>query len=544
MANIQLLDCTLRDGAYINNSEFGIPALKGIIKHLQDARIGIIECGWLKDVQHKAGSSYFHQPDDVAPYLLEKKDSVTYVAMIDYNRYNDAILTEHDGKSIDAIRVVFPHGKHREGIKIGERIKQKGYKVFYQAANTLAYSDEDLIKLAHDMNRIKPVALSIVDTFGAMYEDDLVRIFTILDKHLDKSIQLGFHAHNNQQLAFALSSTFVELAEESERDSIADSSLCGMGRGAGNTTTELMASYLNRKHHKNYDMNEILDAIDMYMSESQEKYIWGYSIPYFIAGLYQCHVNNIAYLQKNHRTNARDMSNIIASMSQNERRAYDYDLLEKRYMENQGRIIDDSSALRALREQFADRSVLLLAPGKTIITEKEKILALIRKEHPIVIAVNAVHKDYNCDYIAFINSVRYQYAKDVYGTIFAKNRKILLSNIKTEAEDDELVINFNSVIKRGWEHFDNAVICVLRLLQKLDIADVLLAGFDGFKTAYNESYADSSLPTLNPNGKWDELNDEIKDMFKDFVLSSKDRMHITFITESIFSKVLEQKNER
>lgn len=538
MSTIQLLDCTLRDGAYINNSEFGAPALKGIIKHLQDAHIEIIECGWLKDSPHKTESSYFHLPTDVIPYLLEKKDSVTYVIMIDYNRYDDSVLPEYNGKSINAIRVVFPQGKHAEGIAIGERIKQKGYKVFYQAANTLAYSDRNLIELATAINKTKPVALSIVDTFGAMYEDDLVRIFTILDKHLDKSIQIGFHAHNNQQLAFALSSAFIKLAEKANRNVIVDSSLCGMGRGAGNTTTELMSSYLNRKYHKNYDMNEILDAIDMYMTGFQEKYSWGYSTPYFIAGLYQCHVNNIAYLKKNHRTNARDMSNIIASLSQSERRAYDYDLLEKRYMENQDRIIDDSAALHTLQETFANQRVLLLAPGKTIISQKERVQAFIKKEQPVIIAVNALHKDYECDYIAFINSVRYQYAKDAYETDFLKSKKILLSNIKTEASSDELIINFNSVIKRGWEHFDNAVICVLRLLNKLEITDIAIAGFDGFKTAYNESYADPSLPTLNPNGKWDVLNNEIKDMFMDFVLSTKDRIHIEFVTESIFSKCL------
>ncbi len=366
--SIELLDCTLRDGAYINNSEFGEPALKGIIKHLQDAHVEIIECGWLKDSPNKEGSSYFHIPSDMEKYILEKKHSATYVTMIDYNRYDDSVLPVCDGKSVDAVRVVFPHGKHEEGIAIGERIKQKGYKIYFQAANTLAYSNDDLVELAKAMNKVKPVAVSIVDTFGAMYDDDLERIFLILNRELDKDIKIGFHAHNNQQLAFALSSRFVELAEKAGRDAIADSSLCGMGRGAGNTTTELMTSFLNRKYHKNYDMNEILDAIDMYMTGFEEKYSWGYSTPYFIAGLYQCHVNNIAYLQKNHRTNARDMSNIIASLSQSERRAYDYDLLEKRYLENQGRLVDDSEAVETLKKATSGRKVLLLAPGKTIIT--------------------------------------------------------------------------------------------------------------------------------------------------------------------------------
>ena len=117
--------------------------------------------------------------------------------------------------------------------------------------------------------------------------------------------------------------------------------------------------------------------------------------------------------------------------------------------------------------------------------------------------------------------------------MFNATEKILLSDIKTKAADKELIINFERAIKRGWEHFDNAVICCLRLLSKLGVERVKLAGFDGFKTRYNESYADPKLPSLNPDGKWDELNEEIKDMYAD-VLRSAPEMSVKFITESIF----------
>ena len=59
MSEIQLLDCTLRDGAYIVNGKFGESAIKGIIAKLQNAGIDIIECGWLKDSEHEVGTTYF-----------------------------------------------------------------------------------------------------------------------------------------------------------------------------------------------------------------------------------------------------------------------------------------------------------------------------------------------------------------------------------------------------------------------------------------------------------------------------------------------------
>ena len=222
---ISLLDCTLRDGSYINGSHFGEPAIKGIIKKMQDADVDIIECGWLKDAPYEDGSTYYHVPSDMEQYMLDRNDRYTYVAMIDWDRYDDSVLPECDGKSINAIRVVFPRGKVRGGLEIAERIREKGYKIYLQAANTLGYSDTELEELASSVNEFKPVAMSVVDTFGAMYEDDLTHIVDFLDKRLNPSIGLGFHSHNNQQLSFALSMHFVEMLKDRNRDIIVDSSL-------------------------------------------------------------------------------------------------------------------------------------------------------------------------------------------------------------------------------------------------------------------------------------------------------------------------------
>ena len=133
-----------------------------------------------------------------------------------------------------------------------------------------------------------------------------------------------------------------------------------------------------------------------------------------------------------------------------------------------------------------------------------------------------------------VNMVRYQYAKDIYPAQFKNTQKILLSNIKIEPSENEWIINFNRVVKRGWKYFDNAVINLLRLLDKLHVSDVAIAGFDGFKHHYNESYADQLLPTLNPDNHWDELNEEIDAMFQELKASIDGQMNLVFITESIF----------
>ncbi len=540
---IQLLDCTLRDGAYVVNAKFGEPAMRGIIKKMQDANIDIVECGWLKDEPHEKGTTYFHVPSDLENYLIEKKANTTYVVMIDWDRYDLNQLPPYDGNSIDAIRVVFPQNKFREGIAKGKIIQEKGYKVYFQAANTLGYTDEQLISLAEAVNEAQPVSLSVVDTFGAMFSEDLQHIVTILDKHLKPEIKLGFHSHNNQQLSFAMSMEFVRMLSTTNRDVVVDTSLCGMGRGAGNTTTELMSNYLNSKWQANYNMNVIMDAIDMYMGYFTERYKWGYSIPYFISGMYCAHVNNIAYLTENHRTNAKDMRNIIESLSQEERKKYDYDLLEEKYIDYQSKKVDDEAFLRAFEQKLKGRKVLLLLPGKSVVDKEDTIKEYIKRNNPVVIGINAIVGKYSYDYLFFSNSIRYEYAKDVYSDIFAANKKILASNIKTVPEEGEEIVNFNLLVERGWEHFDNSGMVCLRLLNRVHATDIALAGFDGFSDEYSESYADVSLPHLNPGKKWGELNDEIKDMFRHFREKTAHDMSIEFVTESKYMDESEKEND-
>lgn len=539
MGEIKMLDCTLRDGAYIVDSMFGDSAITGIIKRLQSAKIDIIECGWLKDKEHKSGSTFFHDAPDLHPYLSSKKSSCEYVVMIDWDRYDLNNLSQYDGTSFDSIRVVFPRNKFKEGIAVGKEVIKKGYGLCLQAANTLGYTDEELCELADVTNESGAKSLSVVDTFGAMYEDDLERIVTILDSNLNDSIALGFHSHNNQQLAFSNAIKFLNLLKDKKRGVIVDSSLCGMGRGAGNATTELIVNYVNNKLNGKYDIDSVMDAIDIYMKHFEASYKWGYSTEYCIAGMYCCHVNNIAYLTNNHRTSAKDMRSIIDSLSPSDRLKYDYDLLESKFIENQSRKVDDSETCAYLSQLFFGKRLVLVAPGKSSLLEADRIKAFIEADrgNTVVIAVNALLDEYKSiyDYLFLTNYARYSYAKETKTDMFKHVNKILLSSVKNKPDDSEFVVNYEKAIKRGWKHFDNAVICCLRLLSKLDAKEIYIAGFDGFKSSYNESYADKFLPTINPGMEWNELNEEIKDMFTDIKNKHKE-MKIEFLTDSYYSK--------
>ena len=530
---IQLLDCTLRDGSYIVDSKFGTSAIRGIIKRLQDAKMDIIECGWLKNEPHKKGTAFYHTPDDLIQYLSQPKDpKTTYVAMIDYNRYDINNLPFYDGNSIDAIRVVFPKDKIDEGLALADPIRNRGYKVFFQAANTLGYTDAQILVLIDKINKVKPEAISVVDTFGAMYGDDLTRILSLFSHNLDPEIKIGFHSHNNLQMSFALAVQFVDNFASKAHSVIIDASLCGMGRGAGNANTELVAGFLNKKYRKDYDINLIVDTIDIYMTQFLNSYEWGYSIPYYISGTYQSHVNNIAYLIKNHKTKSRDLKIIIEGLDENARRSYDYNNLEKAYVDYMNKEIDDYSAKDELKTGLSDRNIVLIAPGNSAYLQRAEVEGYIERHNGIVIGINSILPGYSYDYLFFSNAMRYDYAKESNPDMFRKTKKIVTSNINFVNDKNVIAINFNDLIKRGWKHFDNAMFLCLRLMDFMAPSEIAVAGFDGYDIG--ENYYDTNLELNISLKEKEEFNIDLKEMMRDFVEMTKGHLKIYFITPSRF----------
>ena len=238
MNKIQVLDCTLRDGGYCNNCRFGFENEKKIIHGLVEANVDIIECGFLMNtVEYDQDVTRFTSLDEVAKIIPKDKEGKTFVMLTDYGKYRPEDLPEYDGVSVDGLRVAF-HKKDRiAALKECKKIKNKGYKVFVQAMVSLSYTDEEFLDLIRRVNELEPYAFYIVDSFGMMKRKDLTRLFYLVEHNLNEKIKIGFHSHNNMQLAYSNAQSLVDL--HSDRDLIIDSSVYGMGRGAGNLNTEL-----------------------------------------------------------------------------------------------------------------------------------------------------------------------------------------------------------------------------------------------------------------------------------------------------------------
>ena len=535
----KLLDCTLRDGAYLIDKKFGDETIHGMVNGLLDANVDIIEIGFLQDEGFGDGKTVYLNGAVAEKFVPENKKGAMFTVLADYSRYSINNLDTYSGKSFDAVRACFFKKERKEVIDFCKTITEKGYKVFVQPVDILGYTDKEIIDLIEDVNQIDPYCFSIVDTFGSMYVEDLQRVFSLIDHNLVATSRIGFHSHNNMQMSNALSQEFLRMSY-GLRDVVVDTTVSGMGRGAGNTPTELVAEYMVKKLGYSYDIDALLDIIDNYMDNIKTKCSWGYSTSFFIAGCYSAHVNNIDYLTKKSSIRSKDIRYILNKIGAIPRKRYHYDLLEETYINYLNSEIDDTEDVLKLKGELTDKNIVILAPGKALKKEKENVSKYIHSlEKPIIISVNFVPDDIDVDYVYVGNVRRYSYWKE--NERFNSYKKIFVSNITKDISNDDYLISFNRLNKCGWEYMENSTIMLIRLLDQLNVSSVGIAGMDGYSTSVskNTNYANENLELSNVKDNPELLNKDISEMLEDLLHTKESDMKIEFVTASKFSYILE-----
>lgn len=532
MKRVQLLDCTLRDGGYLVDAQFGNTVIKGIIKGLADSGIDVVECGFLKDEPHVKGSTIFNHASQIRSFLPEERRQTSFVCLADYSRYTISNLEPFDGTSIDGVRACFFKNERYDVIDFCKSIVEKGYKLYVQPVDILGYTDTELLELIEMINPLEPYAFSIVDTFGSMYKEDLRRVFYLIDRNLNAASHIGFHSHNNLQMSFSLSQEFVDMTQ-GLRKVVIDATMAGMGRGAGNTNTELVMQYMNRKYNAGYDIDTVLDLIDNYIDGIRNMCSWGYSTPYFLAGSYSAHVNNISYLTAKAGISSRDINYILNRIGGDARKRYDYDLLEKTYMEYNGTIKDDKEEVELLKKSLQGKDILMLLPGHSIVTHKEEILNYCNDKNPVVISVNLLSHDYPINYVYFSNKKRYNYWRSA--SNFTKYKKIVTSNVTNIESKNQMILDFTRLVKCGWDQLDNSGILLLRLLDELDVASIAMAGFDGYShDTGSTNYMHKEMEKTRNTKNADKANRDVQSMLEDYMNTRQSNCPIQFLTPSRF----------
>ncbi len=296
--NIKLLDCTLRDGGYINSWNFGFENIKYIIESLTKANIDFIELGYLNPLNDDENKSIFKNIETIKEVLPDNHKSSKFLAMCDVAQVSPKDITNYSGESIDGLRIVFYKHQISEALALCEKSLEAGYLTFMQPMVSIDYTLFEYENLIKQICLLNPHGIAIVDSFGYMNSDDFRKYFAIIDTIAASNLIIGFHSHNNMHLAFNCAKDILNY--KTNRTLLIDSSICGMGRGAGNLNAEIIAQYYNCTLGRKYDLEFILDILSEIIEPLRSSYKWGYTPYYFLTAIFECHPNFATYLLEEH----------------------------------------------------------------------------------------------------------------------------------------------------------------------------------------------------------------------------------------------------
>ena len=534
MKEVSLLDCTLRDGGYVNDWEFGHDNLVCIFERLVSAGTEFIELGFIDERRT------FDYNRSIAPDTqsfqkifggLDQKDA-RLVGMIDFGTCSIGQIQPCADSIFDGIRVIFKKHARKEAMEFCRQLKELGYLVFVQLVSITSYQDDELNDLMQLANNLRPYAVSMVDTYGLLQQENLLHYFTQLDRGLHPDITLGYHSHNNFQRAFANCTEL--LSQETERRLLADTAIYGMGKSAGNCPAELLAMYLNDHFHKHYDITQILEALDVNIMGFYRKKPWGYSMFYYIAALHRCHPDYAAYLMEQRTLSVRQVHEILSRLEQygDKQLLYDQTLIEQLYLEYQSQIcIDDKLEIQRLAQVFSGRKMLLLGPGKSIAVQKEKICRFIRQNAPFIITVNYLPDGLPADCLFLSNAKRYVQLASALLRRKDSLRMIATSNVAAiGGQEFDYTLDVSSLLDQNAEVIDNSFLMLLKVMLKTGVSQVTLGGFDGYLGDSSKDYIKEEMEYEFSREKAERMNAYVKTEIEKL----KQQIGITFLTDSLY----------
>ena len=527
MGKINILDCTLRDGGYVNDWGFGADNIKGFLNKIERTNVECVEVGFLRDVKYDINKTLFPDNNSLSDLFKNNSKNIKYFVMYDVSSPIDIDkFPKCDNRSIDGIRVIFKKDKINEGYEASKKFIELGYLVSSNLVSTNFYTDDEFVSTINKFNDIKPYSICIVDTFGSLKNDEFLHYVNLADKNLDKDITLSYHAHNNLQQAYQNAVSFVNL--NLNRDILIDASVFGMGRGAGNLNIELFCEYLNTHKNKDYHIVPMLEIMDEHLQDIYKNKFWGYSLPLYISGTLNVHPNYAIYLAEKNTLTEKSLYEIMKNISDEDKQKYKKEKAERMYEEYMNVNIDDKNDLNKLKNEFKNKNILILCPGKSINEYKDIIKKEIADKNTIAISVNFFNNELSTNYLFSSNMRRYSKLDDKVGSEI--NARIILTSNMREAKNKNYMINFYSLALDNKDIIDNSALMVLKLLIKLNIKNVKIAGMDGYDVNNPYVYNDSSTQFDFSN-----VAKERNTLIKKELDALKKSINIDFITPSMYN---------
>ncbi|WP_218310931.1 aldolase catalytic domain-containing protein [Alteromonas antoniana] len=383
---LNILDCTLRDGGYYNNWNFPSDVVRDYLHAMDSANVDIVELGLrsIKNSSFKGASAY--TTDD---YInsLQVPNSLKVAVMVNASELvgEDSIesvlsqLFPCDAKSspVDVVRIACHVHEFENALPATSLLKEKGFIVGFNLMQIADRSQEEVESLAKAASGYDIDALYFADSMGSMDSAQCKKIIGWLQKHWNGS--LGIHTHDNMGKALENTLTAAESGV-----SWLDSTVTGMGRGPGNARTEELVIEVAELHNKQINLVPLLSLINRYFQPLKNKCGWGSNPYYFLSGKYGIHPTFVQEMLADSRFDEEDILATLEHLKVEGGSKFSHDTLDatrKFYNKPAQGTWSPKSCLEG-------KDILILGAGPGLEEHRLAVEAYIRKYRPVVIAMN------------------------------------------------------------------------------------------------------------------------------------------------------------
>ena len=515
LPKFEILDCTIRDGGYVNNWEFDKKLVREVYRALSKSGVEFVEIGFRgteKYFDRKKYGLWRFTPED---HIREATDNIVgakLALMADYGKVDIDDFCEASDSVVDLVRIAVHKDNLKGAIDLLGQIKEKGYEVSLNVMGYANYSEDERKYLVGLIKRVVLDYVCIADSYGSMFPDQIKTLFEPVLEIPD--IKVGFHPHNNLQMAFANSLEAIRCGVH-----IIDSTIYGMGRAAGNLPTEIIISFLEKHGSERHNSIPVLNVIDRYFVALQSGNKWGYQLPYMLSGMFQCHPSYAKSLIDYKEFTIEDIWKALNFIKQKDTVGFSKSHLDE--LINQGIIgglskvtdkeaawVSESAEVTYRKvvgcpnvpyvKRYEDRDFLIVANGPSIKEYAPKIEKLITRYSPVILGGNFLGGLFKPHYHCFVNKRRFTSYIDT----VAPESKLLIGQYITDEMVEEYTdrdyekIYYIDVLNSDFQIKDGVITTNCRTVSVL-LAGVAIAmgakrifcvGMDGYVGQENKGF--------------------------------------------------------
>ena len=308
---IKVVDATLRDGGLVNDFYFEDSFVKALYEANIAAGIDYMEFGYRASKKQFDPNSFgkwkFTSDEDIWNIIGEKNPGMKISIMVDVGRtdFREDIGPRKDSP-VDLFRIATYIETIPEAVEMINYISSLGYETTCNIMAISKCTDEQIANALYQIAQTPALAVYVVDSYGALYPKQARKLTRLYHNILAPTgKEVGMHAHNNQQCAFA---NTIEAKDKGAK--WLDGTAFGMGRGAGNCHSEALLAYLNGKK---YHVEPILKFLEEWMLPLKAEGVeWGYNTSYMLTGITNQHPRTAIAATKNKDTNYVEQYNFLS----------------------------------------------------------------------------------------------------------------------------------------------------------------------------------------------------------------------------------------